>query len=369
MKVFISSVISGFQDHRAAAREAAESLGHQVIAAEDFGASPSSPQQVCLAGVREADVIVLLLGERYGSLQASGLSPTHEEYREARGTKPVLVFVQTGVTAEPGQDRFIDETGTWEGGGYRQTFDTPASLRSAVIRALHDWELSQQTGPVNEDDLKTRAVALLPQQSAHAAGSAVLWVAMAGAPTRQVLRPSDLDNAQLHRDMQQEALYGQHPIFDTRRGAQASVAGITLTVQQPDAEITVDEEGSIRISLPGRDTPNRASFSAGIASIIEEDIRDRIANTIHYCGWLLDRVDPAHRLSRIALTSRLAGAGYLPWRTRAEAAASPNRANMNLTGRESADSAPVVLARAAILFDGARQAEDMTVRLRRQARR
>ena len=47
MKVFISSVIGGMEEHRAAAREAVESLGHTVIAAEDFGASPRSPQQVC----------------------------------------------------------------------------------------------------------------------------------------------------------------------------------------------------------------------------------------------------------------------------------------------------------------------------------
>ena len=59
----------------------------------------------------------------------------------------------------------------------------------------------------------------------------------------------------------------------------------------------------------------------------------------------------------------------MPWRTRAEVTASPNQAAMNLTGLESADSPPAVLARTALLFDTARQAEDMTVRLRRQARR
>ena len=59
----------------------AEDLGHTVIAAEDFGASQSSPQQVCLAAVREADIVGLLLGERHGIPQTSGLSPAHEEYR------------------------------------------------------------------------------------------------------------------------------------------------------------------------------------------------------------------------------------------------------------------------------------------------
>jgi len=151
VKVFISSVIAGMEDHRGAAREAAESLGYTVIAAEDFRASPSSPQQVCLEGVRDADVVVLLLGTRYGTPQRSGLSPTHEEYREARRTKRVLVFVQNGVTPEPNEATFIDEVGTWEGGQYRDPFDTPESLRKAVTGALHRWEVNEQAGPVNEE--------------------------------------------------------------------------------------------------------------------------------------------------------------------------------------------------------------------------
>jgi hypothetical protein len=104
LKVFVSSAISGMEEYRAVARLAAEALGHTVIAAEDFGASPLSPQQVCLGAVHDADVVVLLLGARYGLPQGSGLSPTHEEYREARGSKPVLAFVKSGVTHEPDQD-------------------------------------------------------------------------------------------------------------------------------------------------------------------------------------------------------------------------------------------------------------------------
>jgi len=55
------------------------------------------------------------------------------------------------------------------------------------------------------------------------------------------------------------------------------------------------------------------------------------------------------------------------WRTRAEVAASPNQASMGFPGREAADNPPVILPRAALLMDGARQAEDITVRLRHQA--
>jgi hypothetical protein len=106
---------------------------------------------------------------------------------------------------------------------------------------------------------------------------------------------------------------------------------------------------------------------SGIPSLVEEDVRDRIANAIRYAGWVLDRIDPIRRLSRVAIACRLDGVGYLPWGTRAEVAASPNQASMGFPGREAADSPPVVLPRAALLMDVARRAEDITVRLRRQA--
>jgi hypothetical protein len=95
-------------------------------------------------------------------------------------------------------------------------------------------------------------------------------------------------------------------------------------------------------------------------------VRELVADAIRYAGWLLDRIDPTHRLSRVALVCRLDGVGYLPWRTRGEVAASPNQASMGFPGREAADSPPVILPRADLLLGGASQAEDITVRLRRQ---
>jgi hypothetical protein len=194
VKVFLSSVISGMEDYRAAARRAAETLDHTVLAAEDFGASPLSPQQVCLGAVREADVVVLLLGARYGAPQGSSLSPTHEEYREARGKKPVLAFVQSDVEREPAQHAFVDEVSTWEGGGYRESFDTLESLAAAVTRGLHNWELAQQAGPVDEEELVGRTAGLLPTRSVQAAGAPLLHIVVGGAPAQQVVRPGALDD-------------------------------------------------------------------------------------------------------------------------------------------------------------------------------
>ena len=134
MRVFLSSVISDFEDFREAAARAVTSLGYEVSRAEDIGASATTPQQACLAAEREADLVVLFLGGRYGAPQSSVLSATHEEYREARGSTPLLVFVQEDIDYEPGQSRFIREVQEWESGNLTQGFTSPEELQETVPR-------------------------------------------------------------------------------------------------------------------------------------------------------------------------------------------------------------------------------------------
>ena len=81
--------------------------------------------------MRDADVVVLLMGERYGAVQPSGLSATHEEYREARDRKPVLVFVEECAAREPAQQVFLEEVQQWETGHLRVPYSSPETLRSA----------------------------------------------------------------------------------------------------------------------------------------------------------------------------------------------------------------------------------------------
>lgn len=163
MKVFISSVIRGFENYRDAATAGAGALGAEVKRAEDFGASPDSPQRVCLAGVRESDIVILIVGARYGEPQgARKLSPTHEEYLEARARGSVLVFVQAGVDRETRQAEFLRDVQQWASGHYSAEFSTPDELRDAVIRALHDFELSRKTGNVDEAELLERSKGFVP---------------------------------------------------------------------------------------------------------------------------------------------------------------------------------------------------------------
>src|SRR5215211_2071268 len=116
MRVFISSVSRDFEEFRKAAAEAAQLLDHEIIRSEDFAASASSPQVACLSGVRAADIVLVLLGSRYGNVQPSGKSPTHEEFDEATRTKQVFVFIQSGVKPEPRQADLIAQANAWATG-------------------------------------------------------------------------------------------------------------------------------------------------------------------------------------------------------------------------------------------------------------
>ncbi|HEX6507745.1 MAG TPA: DUF4062 domain-containing protein [Chloroflexota bacterium] len=126
MKVFISSVISGFEDERQAARSAVESLRLVPIMAEkDFGAKPYASQQACLEGVRQSDVNVGIFGKRYGFIAGSGESVTEEEFGEARRHgKNILCFVQSG-DREPEQQTFLDRIGRYEEGYFFDFFHSP----------------------------------------------------------------------------------------------------------------------------------------------------------------------------------------------------------------------------------------------------
>ena len=62
MKVFVSSLITGYEPLRETARRAITTLRNEVIMAEDFPAQPNSSQVACLQGVRAADLVVLILG-------------------------------------------------------------------------------------------------------------------------------------------------------------------------------------------------------------------------------------------------------------------------------------------------------------------
>lgn len=95
VKVFLSSVSAGLEQDRAQLVNSLRQGNFDVVNMEAFGARPQPPLDVCLQELRKADVVVVIVGPRYGSLVPDeDFSYTHAEFREAQGCGiPVLAFV------------------------------------------------------------------------------------------------------------------------------------------------------------------------------------------------------------------------------------------------------------------------------------
>ena len=361
MRIFISSVVAGMEPFRDAAAAAARVLGHDVIRSEALPASPDTPQRVCLAEVRQADVVVVLVGSRYGAVQPSGRSATEEEYREARDRCGVIVMVQDGVAREPREEQFLRELQDWAGGRYTAAFADIDGLRDALTRALHEFELSRAMGPSDPEEIVARALSLLPRE--RGGGEAQVAIAIAGGPSQAVLRPSQLESESLAEELKREALFGPHRVLDSRHGTEHRIEGHRLVIEQRRSLIALDEQGSVLVVAPLK------SSGEMMLTIIEEDLRQQILDALGFIHTALEEIDPARRLAQVTPVAAVLGGSYLGWKTRAEHAASPGRVTMGQGGREEPVSlSPPHRPRSALELNRAEIAEDLVVLLRRSRR-
>lgn len=368
MKVFVSSLIGGFEEFRAAARSAIVALRHEPVVAEDFGARASSPQISCLQGLRSADLMVLILGSRYGSVQgSSGVSPTHEEYLDARGKKPILTFVQSGIEREEEQAKFISEVSEWQTGHFRESFKTADELRDMVTRAIHDYELANAAGPVDVGAVSAAALGLLPKiRQNRQSSSPTLHVGIAAGPIQRLLRPAELEAANLADAIHQQALFVEPKLFSKSKGVEQRIEGSALVLEQESgAKIELAEDGSLLLSLPLEPTDGRRLNGFGGFAIIEEDVLRELAAALAFAAWLLEKIDPTHRVTHVALAASIEASDYMGWRTQAEQDANPNSGTMRM-GNAKQPVSSTGCPRAALRFKAIELAEDLMVPLRRQ---
>ena len=368
MRIFISSMIGGFEQFRAAARSATVTLRHEPVTAENFGAQPNSPQIACLQAVRSADLVVLILGARYGAVQgSSGVSPTHEEYLEAKASKPILMFVQEGVEREERQDKFIAEVGAWQAGHFRAGFKTADELRDLVTSAIHDYQLANAAGPLDTAALSAAALALLPKARQNSSASPTLHLSIVGGPIQRVLRPAELEAPNLESAIHQQALFVEPTLFSRSKGAECRIDGSHLELEQENgAKIHLSEDGSILLRLPldRADRDRRNGF--GMFAVIQEDVMRELSAALTFGAWLLDKIDSTQRITHVALAASLEAGDHTGWRTQAEQDASPNSATMRMGQGQTPPVSSTERPRAALRFQAAEIAEDLMVPLRRQ---
>lgn len=156
-RVFISSVISGFEEYRQAAKRAVELMDSEPVMSEEFKARSYPSEVACIHEVEQSDVYVLIMGEKYGFETSEGISVTQTEYRAAKeANRPILVFIQD-TEMEEKEVSFKQEVEDFQEGFFRARFNSPDELKDELIGALRQLETMSQAVPEGEFNERVRA--------------------------------------------------------------------------------------------------------------------------------------------------------------------------------------------------------------------
>lgn len=362
MKIFLSSVIREFGEFREAAVNAIETLGHRVLRAEELGARTESPRTACLGLVREADLTILLLGSRYGDIQDSGISATHEEYREAKQRGDVLVFVQQRVDREQPQEAFVAEVRDYAQGHTVVHFDTPSDLRKKVIREIHRYV--QQTPPVDEVTLHERAIAATDVKQTGIDTPRIV-LALAGRPDR-ILSPSQLEDPATARQLLSASV--DAGLFDEFKKTDQRIQDGWLELRQEHAEVALHERTSLRCISHITTMTSPGPYGVSSIVIIEEGLVRHFIKIACWAGIVLRQFDPTRRFRDFAVAVGLQGCGGVGWKTEAEHTRSPNTTLLSpgIPDRLVVPGDPMILPRRALDTEERNQvAQDLMVLARR----
>jgi Domain of unknown function (DUF4062) len=311
--VFISSIQSGFDDVRAAARAGMESFGWRPVMAELAGASPASPQRALLDRVGDSDVLLLLVGPRYGAKQESGLSATEEEFDEARRRgKSILVLRQEGEL-EPEQQEFLKRaTAGWEGGALYGTFRDASDVGLAVVRGLTNIR-DRGARATLEPAAQTRAAELAAdaKRQGYNQGGSIVRVVLVPLVDRPLLDAATLEDPELPDELAAAA-----------RAARivSQSEGITPHVSAAGVRLEVGERYTGRLFSVGKNVEIIAEASVagddqtfGSMRILPERLEQAVRGTIDFAEGVWRRIDPRGEVQEIAVTLAIPEAQHKSW--------------------------------------------------------
>ena len=154
LRIFLSSTYADLRGYRKAIDELLRRYGEVFVGMEYFGARSGTPLETCLEEVAACDLVLVLVGSRYGTLTGDGDSYTHREVRAAHAAGvPVLPFVQ----ADPPRVRAAERRRRAEFVGFLgehhtlARFTTPESLVTEVAAALRRFEDERRGGAAPHD--------------------------------------------------------------------------------------------------------------------------------------------------------------------------------------------------------------------------
>ena len=275
-RVFVSSVVEGFQHERAAARAAIETLRMTPVMAEDFGATASTPRTACLDKVRDSDLLIAVLGERYGYKTDAGMSVCEEELQEAeKRAIPVLAFITRGKM-DSQQIDFARRVEDYRTGYFVDFWNDADELGKKIIGALHDHVVQGTTvlGQKEAGEVIEKFTGYLEPD--HHADTHMSMIVVPSRVEDEYLSVLELGTSETKNHLRERALFGKPPLFDADLGSQWRDEAEYVVLEQ------VSNRGDIKSALHCHPNGylgwrtmlrNEAAWDGGLAEmfLIDED--------------------------------------------------------------------------------------------------
>jgi len=317
-RVFVSSVIDGFQEYREVTRQAIkESGGEPILVNEDFSSLMDSPRNVCLDAVDSADFFISIIGECGGWQTPSGRLVVEEEYDRACLKKlPILVFLQD-IKRDAQAQIFVERLSDYVDGSFRVTFKSPADLKIKLRQALAPLLSRGKEKLMNED----KFIKALQSPYLIANETSIRFVL---APERgeEVFDPLIFDSEDFIRDIYTIGHSREVNLFNYSRQKEQDIEGESLVIHQFDPQgsrkntteevrLELNESGQVVIdsNVTRRVLRGQRDTLLDIMVVAHEDIEAVLNMSFQFVGALFNNIDRFKRHQRFFYNVVLANLG------------------------------------------------------------
>jgi hypothetical protein len=314
-RVFVSSVVNGFEEVRAAARAGVEEGGGEPVLVEDFPALDISPRSACLDAVAASDIVMVVVGERGGWRAPSGKLVVEEEFDEAvRTGRRTIVFIQDAAH-DADATLLVEKLSSYVEGRFRVMFSTPADLRAAASATLP--ELVRRVNLKHNDLAKMKEALNSPYVIQN---ETTLRLVLQPERQADLVDPVALEAASLRNAILEIGHAGEHPLLMYERAKRVHVGVNEMVVLQRD-EDSREGRQEVRVELQTNgmlivdtNVTGRAKHDyrnmMGDLRVVESDVEQLLNDGLRFAGALYDRLDPYKRFDQFGFNASLAGLGY-----------------------------------------------------------
>ena len=310
-RVFVSSVIKGFEDIREAARQAIERAGGTpVLVNEDFPSLPDSPRNACLDAVDSCDIYVGIIGQRGGWETPSGKLVVEEEFDRARtsGTQ-AFVFLQD-TDRDPEVAALAHRVSDYVSGRFRVDFDAPDDLKAKVEEALIPI-ISGFNKPATPMDVVQREV----DKPSRFNRDASLRFVLAPSVQEEVINPVELGSDEFKDHVYSIGLKREAHLFTYQQSKNEAIEGDALIISQDapgrgmstsDTRISINESGHLVIDINLSSRSNkRGSGGMSIMTVPIPRVRTHVEGSFLFASELYDQTDTYERHVRFGYSVAL----------------------------------------------------------------